>query len=1069
MSYFIKDILVETEANPLGIDIRNPLISWKFSSEEKGMVQKAYQLTVKDSSFGKIVWDTGKVESDESAGVVYSGEELAAETKYIISLTTWNQNDEKATAESSFETGLLECEENWNGAQFIGAPEYFLSAESLSVFEITSTIKVDNGAAGIVFGAQDERLMDMAKNELGVAGDNHIRYVINAKNSPVSLEIYRVGYCKEDEYDKPLAVIELEDFDTSNEHKLTVQVTGNKAYAYVDDVKVDEVESQAWFGTVKSARQLNPLANNDITTYPRLCQVGYFVSKGASASFDGLSIRNIRTPGNVIRELDKATGKNITAVESDVIELTDPSIHSMPYFRTGIAVEKVVKSARLYATARGIYNAYINGDKVSDYYFMPGASHYDKHLMYQTYDVTEMLSAGKNTLAFILSSGWWSDMSTYDLMNYNYWGDKPSFMAKLVIEYADGSKETVVSNTDNWEYFGEGAIVFSSFFNGEHIDASRLEVDNAFLQGKEIEGVKAPVNIEPVYIEGLKAKVDFVPGWNDVNVSKPVITGSYNAPVVVNEVLTAKSVSSPAKGVYIYDFEQEMVGIPRIKVNGKAGERLYIRYGEILYPDMEKYEGLVGFMLQANLREASNIDWMILKGGEEIFEPQFTFHGYRYLEISGLSNPPEIADVQTVVLSSIKTQPERFESDHELINRLTKNISYSMKSNYLSIPTDCPQRNERMGWVGDTHAFSKTALMMGDVKNFLMRNLQAISDLQEESGRLPNVAPMGGGFGGITYESGSLIIADNIYNATGDKRVIEMTYPVMEKWMDAMLFMGMPGEAFVGPIDDWLAPEATDSKLVWNAFFGMDASLMKKFANILGKNEDALKYKEIEDATRKYWNDKFVDEDARTKQFDGSSCDSMGSYAIGLSCGMFYDKDIKKAAAHFSRHTREMGHRVMTGFFGTGPLCPMLSANGYHEDAVKLIKQTAFPSWLYPVTQGATTIWEHWDSYTTEAGFGDNNSMNSFNHYAYGSVMSWCYEYVLGIRAELPGYKSFVLEPKFEGFDKACGGIDTPYGRIESCWENGEYRCLVPANTSAKLILNGVVLEVGSGEYIYKL
>ncbi|MCF0132442.1 MAG: family 78 glycoside hydrolase catalytic domain [Blautia sp.] len=1076
MHYTIRQIFVETQIEPIGLDIRNPLISWKFSSEEKGMRQSAYHLQVSEEITGDVVWDTGILSLEESAGVCYQGEPLLPETRYAIRLNTWNQKGEKAEAESFFETGLLERKEGWEDAKWIGSPEYYLSAESLSVFSLCTKMKIEKGSAGLVFGAQDERLLDYRKNELGVQGDNHIRYVINTRETPAVLEIYRVGYCREDSYDKPIAVIPLVNFDPELEHTLTIEVTGNKAYAYLDEVKLDEIEKDSWFGKIKTARQLNPLDDHDVTTYPRLCNVGYFVEKGSEAVFDGITIRNIRTPKAVIARIDPDLGKRIKATDEDVMEISDPSSHSMPYFRTRVSWEKEVKSARLYATARGIYNAYIDGRKVGDSYFMPGASQYDRHLMYQTYDVTDFFKAAdlpdakSCTLAFLLSSGWWNDMSTYELLNYNYWGDKPSFMAKLVLVYADGTRQIVISDTENWEYYGEGAVLYSGFFNGEHIDANRRKTDADFFTGQKIDNSKMPVEIDPVYISGIPGPAAFIAGWPDANRGTPVITGSYNAPVVVNEIRTAICTTSPAEGVYVYDFGQELVGIPRIRVSGTKGERMSIRYGEFLYPDLEKYNGLVGWLLQANLREASNHDWMLLSGeGEEVFEPQFTFHGYRYLEISGIASPPKSEDVQTLVLSSVREISGEFNCDHALINQLVSNVNYSMKSNYLSIPTDCPQRNERMGWVGDTHAFCATALKLADVKNFLWRNLQAIRDLQTPDGRLPNIAPMGGGFGGITYESGSLIIADQIYTATGDSRVIAETYPVMDQWMKTMLQMGMPGDAFVGPIDDWLAPEGTDSSLVWNAFYGMDAAYMKKFAGILGRKEEAKAYEALEERVRKFWNERFKGPDGRTMDSKGNLCDSQGSYALGLQCGMFYEEDRPLAAKHLARHTGELGHRVMTGFFGTGALCPMLSANGYHSDAVELIKQTAFPSWLYPVTQGATTIWEHWDSFTMEDGFGENNAMNSFNHYAYGSVVNWCYEYVLGIRCETPGYRTFVLEPRFQGFAKAGGSIETPFGRIESKWENDVYQCIVPENTTAKLILNGEIRTLGSGTYTYQI
>jgi alpha-L-rhamnosidase len=294
--------------------------------------------------------------------------------------------------------------------------------------------------------------------------------------------------------------------------------------------------------------------------------------------------------------------------------------------------------------------------------------------------------------------------------------------------------------------------------------------------------------------------------------------------------------------------------------------------------------------------------------------------------------------------------------------------------------------------------------------------------------------------------------------------------------MELMKKAGMPGDAFVGPLGDWLAPEETDNHLIWNAFYGRDAQLMQRFAELLGHREEAETFAAIAAETKKYWNETFVDTSTgKTKKSDGTFNDTQCSYALGLSYEMFDQDNRRKAFDHLARKTKEVGYTVSTGFFGTGPLNPMLSEGGYDELAYALITQTAFPSWLYPVTQGATTIWERWDSYTVERGFGGQNAMNSFNHYSLGSVLSWMYEYVLGIQRDekTPGYKHFVLKPSFTGFQFAEGGFETPHGRIESYYviKDGsiEYSCRIPANTTSTLKLKDKEYELGSGSYQYVL
>ena len=433
--------------------------------------------------------------------------------------------------------------------------------------------------------------------------------------------------------------------------------------------------------------------------------------------------------------------------------------------------------------------------------------------------------------------------------------------------------------------------------------------------------------------------------------------------------------------------------------------------------------------------------------------------------------------MQAVLLSSVDQITGKFHCDNELINRFTQNVKFSQYCNFISIPTDCPQRNERMGWMGDTHIFCRTATYQSNVKNFYLRNLQAMKDMQTEDGRLPSIAPAGGGFGGQTYESAMILIVWELYQQYGDAALIEEYYDSMDHWMDSMKAFGLPGTPSLHInewLGDWLAPVPADDYLIFNAFHYRNAALMEKFAVLTGNAEGQKKYHQIAEETKRYWNDTFTDKETGiTKNADGSTCDVQGSYSIGLNCDVFADAVKEKAFAHLERTTREGNYTIQSGFFGTGPINPMLSKGGYPEAAQKTITQTAFPSWLYPVTQGATTIWERWNSFTRENGFGGNNSMNSFNHYSLGSVLSWLYENTLGIQRdeEYPGYKHFTLKPEMGTFEFAEGGIDTPYGRIESAWKKTDagysYTCHIPENTTATIVLGGEHKEIGSGEYTF--
>lgn len=1096
-TFKIAKIFINQLETPLGLDVKTPVFSWQFQSDAPNMKQKKVRLLVTRERDKKLCWDSGVLETDASLGLRYAGSPLEGECRYRVTLTAWNQNDEQQEAESWFETGLLHSSlDAWEGAQWIGPPEYAVAPDTIGAFVLETTIQMKQGGkAGIIFGANDARLMDRSKNECFLEGENYFQFLLNIeaspsssphhslidqKNDPVAqVEVYRVGYDAKDRADTPFCILPAVSLATGKPliteenkyepHTLKIEVTGNSAYTYLDCEKIDEVEQETPIGTFKGPRQLNPLGAYDVTTFPRLCQIGYAAANGTEVDFDGLHVRHLRTPSREFYCLPK---KHLTG---PCRELTDPACHGLPMLRRSFPVTGKLTSARLYATARGIYECSINGQQVGNEYFAPGASQYDKHLMYQTYDVTPLLAPGQNGIGCILSSGWWSDSFSFRLHNFNYWGDLPSFLCKLVLCYEDGRREVLVTNTKDWDYFGEGPYRYAGFFNGEHYDARKADLYASFSRGDFfVEGMKKPVQISPDPMEETEGIFPGAAVWPALNETEPELTGNYQAPVREVQTFTAKAMTQPLPGVYIYDLGQEIAGVPILTFHEKRGRRITIRYGEMLYPS--QYGELAGLMLQANLREASNTDIYICSGKDgETYQPRFTFHGYRYIEISGVEQPLALTDVKSVLLSSISRITGAFSCDQELINRFVSNVTYSQYCNFISIPTDCPQRNERMGWLGDTHIFCKTANYQSDAKNFYLRNLQAMADMQTADGRLPSIAPFGGGFGGLTYESAMIRIVYELYQSYGDLTVIETYYDAMKRWMAAITDLGMPGMPplrFQEWLGDWLAPKPADDYLIFNAFHYRNAKNMAFFAETLGYDEDAAHFAREAARTKEYWNKTFVESGTkRTKNADGTLCDVQGSYSIALDCDVFNEDSREAAFAHLARTTQEGNYTIQSGFFGTGPINPILSKGGYSDLAYRTMTQTAYPSWLYPVTQGATTIWERWNSYTSEDGFGENNSMNSFNHYSLGSVLSWLYETVLGIRRDesCPGYQHFILQPEIGTFRFAKGGIDTPNGRIESSWERQadgvHYRCQIPANTTADVVFGETRQVLGSGVY----
>lgn len=1110
----IKSILIEDQKEPIGLDEKCPAFSWLLQAEngEKNLLQQACRIRVKEGEY--LVWDSEKMETGISTGIAYEGEELKPCTRYEVTVEVWNNQGEKAENSTFFETGFLNPSmEAWDGAKWIGAPRYTVCAKNRGVFTIESEFCIEGGKgqAGIVFGANDFRLLDHTKNELGMEGENYISYVVNLTGEEPMLDIYRVGYAPEDDREKPFASVRLAAFgeepkpvvtaeNAGEFHTIRVQVDGNTAMAYVDDVLVDAIEEEMFFGKKVSGRQLNPRGNNDVLPYPRLNEIGFFAGKGSTAYFRGISVRNVRQPSaEFIRETPDGNlyggdtiFKDHVPVEQGCFKISetqitaDPSHTSIPMLRTTIECkkDKTLRSARLYITSRGIYDCMVNGEEITENLLRPGLTQYDKRLNYQTYDITEKIRSGKNGIGVTLSSGWWSEAQTFTVKNFNYFGDKESLLAKVVFEYTDGTREETVTNPETWKYFGEGPYTFSSYFAGEEYDARRAEIYQQYsLPEFDDRNWEKPEEIKTVKIDEFRAMPPgFGRSWPAVNETEPELTGGYDAPVRIVDQRKARTRKMLAPGVYLYDLEQEMAGVPRITFHEKRGTKVIIRYAEVLYPDLPEYAGKEGTLMLENYRDATSTDQYICSGEDgEVFQPKFTFHGYRYIEISGVENAPEPEEVVSLQYSSVVDFDGAFESSNALLNRFAENVRWSQKCNFINIPTDCPQRNERMGWAGDTHVFCHTALNNSNLKRFYERNLQAMLDLQTPEGQYPEIAPVGGGFGGITYECASIVMAWELYLQYGDQRILQKFYPGMKKYMTYMEDKGLPGskvENAVGPLGDWLAPEETDLLLLWNAFYYREADLMSKIAGVLGDTKNREKYRALAEKVKEYWNQTFIlPESGKTCAADGTLCDTQCSYALGLQYGVIEDK--KRAREHLIRKTRELGHTVGTGFFGTGLLNQALTEAGAVEDAWKMMLQTAFPSWLYPVTQGATTIWEHWDSYTKEKGFGGQNAMNSFNHYSLGSVLSWLYHTGIGIQRDetKPGYQHILLKPQPGPLSFAKGSVASPYGVITAGWEReGEdiqYQVTIPVNTTATLFKNPEnpedTVELGSGTYTFTL
>ncbi|MEO6731194.1 MAG: family 78 glycoside hydrolase catalytic domain [Ferruginibacter sp.] len=644
-----------------------------------------------------------------------------------------------------------------------------------------------------------------------------------------------------------------------------------------------------------------------------------------------------------------------------------------------------------------------------------------------------------------------------------------------------------MSDPATWSYFNNGPVVYGSFFQGEVYDASK----ESLIEGWSTASYNASgwTPAKEVTLEG-----HVTPGINDH--SKAILTGQFGQTVKKIKELSAQSVQEVRPGVFVYDMGQNMVGVSKINLSGmELGKKIYLRFAEVKYPDLPEYKGNVGMIMLENIRAVMAQDIYVTKGGNETIAPRFTFHGYRFVEVTGIERPLPIEAVKGTVISSIDKLASHYETSNQKVNKLWENITWSTYANFLSIPTDCPQRNERLGWSGDISVFCRTATYLANVPQFLRRHMLAMRDIQRPDGRFTDVAPLGGGFGGILWGSAALAVAWESYQQYDDKQLLAEHYGAMKSYIKYILEKNIDPKTNLltqenptswSNLGDWLGPEQdkNDNSLLWEAYFIYDLEIMKKVADVLGKAEDAKEFNERYLKRKQFFNDTYVDKqskmihsgfkqhkvDANLKR--GDSVDTQISYVLPLVFDIYKKENKAKAIDNLvntivRQNKADNGtvcppYSLMTGFIGTAWINKALSDNGRSDVAYRLLQQTTYPSWLYSIEQGATTIWERLNSYTHTNGFGGNNQMNSFNHYSFGAVGAWMYNYSLGIERDenSPGFKHFILRPEPDPTGKmtyAKGYYESMYGRIESSWEiknnTCTYRFVVPANTTATVYI----------------
>ncbi len=725
-------------------------------------------------------------------------------------------------------------------------------------------------------------------------------------------------------------------------------------------------------------------------------------------------------------------------------------IHKPQYLLKGFELSDDVVSAILYITAKGVFDVSINGEDVSDDVMSPGFTTYDKRIETLTYDVTNLIESGQNTIGVELASGWYSGRLLWGTTPWDN-SISPKVLCQLELQMKDGSTKTIISD-ESWKGTTNGPLQFAEIYDGEIYNAN-LEIpgwstnnfDDKDWKSVEVANLDENVKLEPKRHTTVKDKIRLVP-----------------------KEMTKKD------GAVIFNLQQNMVGVPLVKVPMKKGDTLKIRFAEMLSPD--------GTFYTKNYRSAHSTDYYIAaQDGNIEYKPKFTFHGFSYVEISGFdaSKEPSKDWVTGIVQYSDFDDNGSFTSSHEKLNQLQSNIVWGLRGNFLDIPTDCPQRNERLGWTGDAQVFGPTSMFNADVYKFWASWLQSVREAQLQDGAIPWTVPdsRGNKIGSSGWGDVGTIIPWKIYMRTGDIGFLEDNFEMMKQWVAYHQKKSKNHISNMMSFSDWLQPfpESGDNKgdtsrnLIGTAFFAHSAKLTAQAADVLGKTEEEAKYEALYQTVAKAFDNKFFDDTGKVK----GVTETQTSYLLALAFDLLPEQKIENAQNNLLRKLKEADYHLRTGFLGTPLLSRVLDDMGEVDLVYKLLFNETYPSWFYSINQGATTIWERWNSYSKTEGY-NPMSMNSLNHYAYGAIGEWMYERIAGIAPLEAGYKVIKIAPQVkQPLNSASASLNTPYGKVASSWEvKGDIFTLevtIPPNTIAKVVVPGTAESIEETNNIKKI
>jgi alpha-L-rhamnosidase len=1027
--------------NPLGIDKASPHLSWQSDNVERDWRQSGYEILVASSAellraSNADIWDSGKIISADSVGIVYHGPTLESRRRYYWKVRVWDAEGQVSESEEPawWEMGLLHT--------------------------------ADWKAHWIRWKNPEDDNDRQAIRWIWVKGQDPLATV------PKTTATFRLDFKLRE---KPKGAV------------LLLAARGTFV-ASVNGHEVDDKKGWSAFDRSDISDQLI-VGRNSVevkVTSPEAPRYG--PDAGATTTKAALAalIKITRANGSVVRlgtgdrwkaNLESTSHWHAANVVADLtdVRLGDPGPLPQPAacLRRTVAISKNVRSARLYVTALGSYRVFLNGSRVGADVLTPDFTDYRKRVLYQAYDVTGMLASGKNVISALLGDGWYGSPLTWS--GVHFFAPPDRLLAQLELDYADGSRETIVTD-GSWKA-AASPIIRSEIYAGEVYDA-RLEQ-----AGWETPGFDDS-------------------GWNSAVVADApsiAVSSQITAPARVITTLSPKQVTPIANGTYIFDMGQNMVGWATLKVKGAAGTKVRLRFAEILNPD--------GTIYTANLRNAEATDTYILRGGdEEIFSPHFTFHGFRYIEVTGYPGTPTLDAITGEVASSVSGEPvAKLATSSELVNRMWSIGIWGQRGNFLSVPTDCPQRDERLGWMGDAGVFWRTGSYNFDIAAFSQKFIQDIVDAQSKQGAFANVSPNAlpssadksedpppdsDRIGAPGWGDAGVIVPWTTWLQYGDKAVIEDNWDAMQRWMEFIQTRnpGFLRKNAVGPnFADWLAPDQNTNKdLLATAYWALVANMMSQMAHAIGKNADAKRYDEVVQNIRAAFQKAYIKEDGTV------GTGTQTSYVVALYTKMspaalepaLVDKLVKDIEAR--------QWHLSTGFLGTPFLLFTLADHGRTDVAYRLLLNDTYPSWGYMLSKGATTWWERWNGDTGDP------AMNSYNHYAFGSVIAWVYRYAAGIDTlpNSPGFKEIVIHPHLDArMTSARAEYDSIYGKIISDWKGtpvGPFSLSVtiPANTSARVFLPAIagahvteggnpmefhaengsyIIQIGSGSYNFEV